>query len=62
MRKLTAEICEARGDALDEAAEHLLLEWTDDQTQQEAGVWVSLKLTGMAADWYIKAERMRKRK
>lgn len=42
--KLTIAQLDARIAALTEAAEHLLLEWTNDPEERNAGKWLSRKL------------------
>lgn len=55
MAKLTREICEARAQALEECADHLDLEWTDDPVERQAGAWLGAKLRAEAERWSAKA-------
>lgn len=55
MAKLTREVCEARAQALDECAEHLGLEWTDDPVERDAAIWLAAKLRAEADRWSARA-------
>lgn len=55
-RKLTKAQCEARFQALDEAAEHLTLAWTDNPIEQQEGYAMSQWLREQARIWLSKAE------
>lgn len=43
-KPLTPAQCRARAEALEECADHLLLTWTDDETEREQGDVIGRKL------------------
>lgn len=55
---LTAAIATARAEALDEAAGHLDLEWTDDAEERTAGQWLAQRLRVEAYTWRLKADNL----
>lgn len=55
-KRMTREQCEARALALEEAAEHLSLAWTDDASEYEQGKIVADQLLAQAEAWRAKAE------
>ncbi|NWA11972.1 hypothetical protein [Pseudomonas gingeri] len=50
-KKLTAKQMEARYEALNEAAEHLLMDWTDRPTEHSEGLVMSDWLKAQARKW-----------
>jgi hypothetical protein len=51
IRKLTREVCLARSEAYREAAEHLLLNWTDDPLEMKEAEKISAKLMRESDRW-----------
>lgn len=56
-RRLTAKECEARYEALAEAADHLRLTWSDDPVEVEQGLEMADWLDGKADAWLREAGR-----
>lgn len=56
-RRLSAEECEARYEALGEAADHLRLTWTHDPVEIEQGLEMADWLDGQAEAWLREARR-----
>lgn len=54
--------CEARAIAADEAAEHLMSNWTDDQRERSGAARIVLLLRSEAATWRSQAVRLRARR
>jgi hypothetical protein len=54
-KKLTAKQMEARYEALNEAAEHLLMDWTDQPTEHSEGQVMSDWLKMQARKWLERA-------
>lgn len=52
--RLTAEQCLARAHALEEAADHLHMSWTDDRTEYEQGIAVAALLRTEADRWRVR--------
>lgn len=57
--KLTAKQMDARYEALSEAAEHLLMDWTDEPTEHAEGLVMSDWLKKEAGKWLARAEAAR---
>ncbi|POA45587.1 hypothetical protein C1893_23310 [Pseudomonas sp. MPR-ANC1] len=58
-KKLTVKQMEGRYEALNEAAEHLLMDWTNVPSEFTEGRVVSDKLKKEAAKWLARAEAAR---
>lgn len=58
--KLTTAQCTARAEALEECADHLELNWTDDPVEREQGKIVGDQLRAQAKNWRDKAADGRK--
>ncbi|HAL2109913.1 TPA: hypothetical protein H5X26_004992 [Escherichia coli] len=58
-KKLTAKQMEARYEALTEAAEHLLMDWTDNTIEHAEGLVMSDWLKEQARKWLARAEAAR---
>jgi len=56
MLKVTAQQMTARAEALEDAAGHLMLDWTDDETEREQGHILSANWIQEAHVWRIRAE------
>lgn len=55
---MTAADWQAKGDAYEEAAEHLLLHWTDDEREKFQGLVVNTHLMKLAEQCWRKAEHL----
>ena len=60
-KRLTIADLDARAEALEEAANHLDLHWTDDTRELAAGQWIGQKLRAEAARWRDLAAKARSR-
>lgn len=56
--KMTAADWQAKGDAYEEAAEHLLMHWTDDERERLQGLMVSGELMKRAEVCWRNAEHL----
>jgi hypothetical protein len=55
---LTSRTATARAEALEEAAGHLDLSWTDDADEIKAGQWLAQRLRVEAYTWRLKAQNL----
>jgi len=58
MARMTTQECKARGYALQEAADHLLMAWTDQPDEIKQGNKVSDQLRREAKRWFTKASNI----